>query len=626
MNINQIRRITPRWLIFIIDIGICLVSIVFSYHLRFNFRIPEKELASLPYIILMVLFVRAISFILGRTYAGMVRHTGSKDVIRIFISLAIGSCLFVLLNMLSYSYNEAFLIPVSIIIIDFFITAFALSFSRLLVKTMYLEFNNPRKESDNVLIYGTSESAIITKQTIERNTKAASRVIGFIDHHQRVSGNKIGGITVYHVNELELLLEKREVDTLIIAEYNIPGLRKKQIVDTCLNHDVEVKTIPDISLWINGELSLNQLKSIKIEDLLERPEIKMDKNSIRKKILNQTILVTGAAGSIGSEIVRQLTKFNPNKIIISDIAESALNDLQLELKEELYFERFEVIVADVRDSYKIKRVFEEYKPSLVYHAAAYKHVPLMESNPGEAVKTNVYGTKVVADLALEFGVKTFVMISTDKAVNPTNVMGASKRIAEIYIQSLYSENSTVFITTRFGNVLGSNGSVIPRFRKQIENGGPVTVTHPEVTRYFMTIPEACQLVLEAGNMGEGGEIFIFEMGESVKIINLAKKMIKLSGLQAGKDIQIKFTGLRPGEKLYEELLTNNENTVTTYHPQILIAKVKDYDFEEISAKIIELLNMIENASDVDIVRKMKEVVPEFKSQNSLYESLDIDTL
>ena len=599
---------------------------VFAYYLRFNFNIPAKDINVLPYVLLIVLSVRAVSFLIGKTYAGMVRHTGSKDIIRILIALAIGSSVFVIINIFYFIFQEKYLIPISIIIIDFFITSFILTFSRLLVKALYLEYNNPRKDCDNIVIYGTSESAIITKDTIERTTRSRSRVIGFIDHHERVPGNKISGITVYHIDELEELLSKREVHTLIIAEHNLPVLRKKFIVNACLNNNVEVKTIPDVSLWINGELSLSQLRNIKIEDLLGRAEIKIDKDSIRKKIINKTVLVTGAAGSIGSEIVRQLTKFNPKKIIVFDIAESPLYDLELELQEELFFNNFEIVIGDVREIEKTEAVFLEYKPDYVYHAAAYKHVPLMENNPAEAIKTNVLGTKVVSDLSVKYSVKKFVMISTDKAVNPTNVMGASKRVAEIYIQSLYKKSDTKFITTRFGNVLGSTGSVIPRFRKQIEAGGPVTVTHPEVTRFFMTIPEACQLVLEAGNMGKGEEVFIFEMGESVKIINLAKKMIQLSGLKVGSDIQIIYTGLRPGEKLYEELLTNNENTINTYNPQILIAKVREYESEKIQKQIEKLIKMAhDNKNDnFTIVKNIKEIVPEFISKNSVYEELDLE--
>ena len=623
LNINQIRRITPRWVVFVIDICICLLSIVFAYYLRFNFSLPEKEFDRLPFAILLVVIIRSVSFIFARTYAGMVRHTGSRDIIRILLALIIGSSSFVIVNLLNFVFHAKFVIPISIIIIDFFITSFILTFSRLLVKLLYLEFNNPRRDCDNVLIYGTSESAILTKQTLERNTKVRSRIIAFVDHHGRVPGNKIDGVLVYHIGDLEELLSKKDVQTLIIAEHNLPSVRKQFIIDTCLNNNVEVKIIPDVSMWINGELSLSQLKKVKIEDLLERPEIVTNKDAIRKKILNKVVLVTGAAGSIGSEIVRQLTKFNPAQIIVLDIAESALYDLELELEEKLYFKKFEVVVGDVRDYKKMNQVFENFKPDYVYHAAAYKHVPLMEKNPAEAVVTNVLGTKMLADLSVKYSVKKFVMVSTDKAVNPTNVMGASKRIAEIYIQS-YFKSDTKFITTRFGNVLGSNGSVIPRFRRQIEAGGPVTVTHPEVTRFFMTIPEACSLVLEAGNMGDGGEIFIFEMGESVKILNLAKKMIKLSGLEPGKDIQLKYTGLRQGEKLYEELLTNNENTVPTYHSQILIAKVEEIDKECIKTSIDELIETAYKGDNFDIVKKMKKIVPEFISKNSVFEVLDIE--
>ncbi len=622
ININILIRITPRWVVFLIDVCISFLSLVLSFYLRFNFSIPSFEANFIPTSIITVLSIRALSFFVGKTYAGMVRHTGTKDIIRILSVLFLGSILLLLLNFLSLSFLNRYLVPISVLIIEFFITTFVLSFSRLLLKNIFAEFNNPRKESDNVLIYGSGEPALITKKAFDQNSKTKYRVVGFIDHHSKVTGSKIDGVKVYHLKNLKKIIESKKISVVIISEKGVSITRKKYVIETCLNYEVEVKTIPDMSAWINGEFNINQLKNVKIEDLLERAEIKMNKDGIRKDVLNKTILVTGAAGSIGSEIVRQLTLFMPEKIILFDIAESPLYDIELELKEKLNFTNFEIVIGDIRNEKLIEKVFKEFKPEYVYHAAAYKHVPMMENNPSEAISVNVLGTKTIADAANKFKIKKFVMVSTDKAVNPTNVMGASKRIAEIYIQSLFNAQDTKFITTRFGNVLGSNGSVIPRFRKQIEAGGPVTVTHQDVTRYFMTIPEACQLVLEAGNMGHGGEIFIFDMGPSVKIINLARKMISLSGLKPGIDIQIKVTGLRPGEKLYEELLANKENTLPTYHPQIMIAQVRQYESELVKNEISELIETSKNSDKFAIVKKMKEIVPEFLSKNSMFEILD----
>ena len=381
-------------------------------------------------------------------------------------------------------------------------------------------------------------------------------------------------------------------------------------------------SVPPVSKWINGELSLNQLKSIQIEQLLERNAIKLDVSLIEQQLQNKVILVTGAAGSIGSELVRQILHFNPKKVVLLDNAESPLHEISLELSEKYTDEKFEVVMGDVRNPDRMRNVFNSFKPQVVYHAAAYKHVPMMENNPSESILTNVLGTKIVADLAVEFKIEKFVLISTDKAVNPTNVMGASKRIAEIYTQSLGKKTGIKFITTRFGNVLGSNGSVIPRFRKQIEQGGPITVTHPDITRFFMTIAEASQLVLEAGCMGEGGEIFVFDMGKQIKIVDLARKMIQLSGLNEERDIKIVYTGLRPGEKLYEELLASAENTMPTHHPQILIGKVKQYNFEEIAQKIETLISLFHSQNNIDSVTAMKNLVPEFKSNNSVFAKLD----
>ncbi len=622
INIMTLRRATPRWVIFTIDLVIVFISIIAAYYLRFNFTIPSKDIDRLPLVIISVLIIRALFFLIGKTYAGMVRFTGSQDIIRILVFQFCSSACFIVLNIIYLQVFGKYLIPTSVIIIDYIISAFILSFSRLLVKNIYLEFSTLKRNSDSVLIYGTGELAQITKKTIERNTKSKLRVFAFVDHRSKIYGKRIDGTKVYHLTSLKYILENKKIKTLIIAEKSIPITRKKFIVELCLKHEVEVKIIPDVNLWINGKLSFNKLENIKIEDLLERSVINMDKEGIHKNIFNKTIFVSGAAGSIGSEIVRQLTHFMPKMIILLDNAETPLYNVELELKENFNYYNFKIVVGSICDELLIDQIFSKYKIDYVYHAAAYKHVPIMEENPSAAVVTNVFGTKIIADAAIKHNARKFVMISTDKAVNPTNVMGASKRIAEIYIQSLSNKAETKFVTTRFGNVLGSNGSVIPYFRKQIENGGPVTVTHPEITRFFMTIPEACQLVLEAGNMGKGGEIFIFDMGKPVKIINLAKKMILLSGLKPEEDIQIKYIGLRPGEKLYEELLANKENTIPTYHSQIMIAKVRKYDQETVSSYMALLFESYRTGSDLDVVRAMKQVVPEFISNNSVFDVLD----
>ncbi len=623
MNIGFLRSVTPRWVIFTIDIIICMFSIVFAYYLRFNFQVPDENIEALTIIIPLVLFVRAVSFSISKTYIGLVRYTSTRDVQRLFVVLSIGSALLLLINLVAFHFIETYIIPTSVIIIDFVLTALGMIFFRLIIKTIFLEFANPRKDKSNVLILGSDELSLITKRTIDRDMESKNNVIGFIDYDDDVIGNKIEGIKVYSINELPDLIDRQNVETLIIASKKVPLDIKQEVVDICLDTNVKTLTIPDVTHWINGELSLRQIKQIKIEDLLERAPIQLDKDRIKSQLINKTILVTGAAGSIGSEIVRQITRFKPKLIVLFDQAESPMYDVELDLFENLKCTSYKTIIGDVTNQKQLEWVFETFHPDFVYHAAAYKHVPMMEHNPSEAVRTNVLGSKLVADLSLKHAVNRFVMVSTDKAVNPTNVMGASKRIAEIYIQALNkTSESTSFITTRFGNVLGSNGSVIPRFQKQIKNGGPVTVTHPDVTRYFMTIPEACQLVLEAGSMGEGGEIFIFDMGKSVKIIKLAKRMIKLSGLKLGTDIQLKFTGLRPGEKLYEELLATKENTKPTYHNQIMIACVSEYKLENIDKKIEKLIRMPFHADDMEIVRQMKGIVPEFISQNSVYEALD----
>ncbi len=619
------KSYTPRWIVFLIDLFICAISISSAFLLRFNFNVPPEYYSGLSFIIPYVLFIRSVTFLIFRSYAGIIRYSGAKDTERIFIVAITGSVVFIIINAINYFLvNETFIIPFSVVVIDFLLTVFLMASFRLAIKIVYQELYNPSKEKTDVIIYGASQFGVITKRTLDRDAESKHKVVAFFDFENSNIGKTLEGVNIFHPDYLEELVEKNTIDKLIIAKEKIGPTEKQDIIEKCLQYNIRVLSVPDINTWINGELSFNQIKEINIQDLLERPPIVLDINKIKKKVLNKNVLVTGAAGSIGSEIVRQLINFNPNKIILFDQAESPLYDMELDLQEKFNFYNFEIVIGNVADEYRIRKLFEVYKPSYVYHAAAYKHVPMMENNPTEALRTNIIGTKIISDMSHKFKVEQFVMVSTDKAVNPTNVMGASKRIAEVYVQAFNQISDTNFITTRFGNVLGSNGSVILRFKKQIDKGGPVTVTHPDVTRYFMTIPEACQLVLEAGAISNGGEIFIFDMGESVKIIDLAKKMIKLSGLTIGKDIQIKYTGLRPGEKLYEELLNDMENTIPTHHSKIMIAKVRNYDFHQVQEKFTELIKLQKDHNNFEIVRKMKEIVPEFKSQNSAYEELDIE--
>ncbi len=624
------RSLVPRWAIFTIDTFIVLVALLFAFLLRFNFQIPGHELQLMYLSVPVLLAVRIAGFFLFRIYAGMIQYTGSEDAQRVAIMLALGTLFTGLLNFISLQVSGSYLLPFSVIIIEFFISVFAMTAYRLGVKLLYEELVQVRKEKSNVIILGANEYGLITKKTMERDPKKDVQVIAFIDNKNDLLRQKLEGVSIYDSkNDLEDLLQEQVVDLLIIAVPNIPASRKKQVVDTCLKYNVRVLHVPPMSKWINGELSMNQIREVKIEELLERDPIQLDYERISKQLVGRRILITGAAGSIGSEIARQVARFNPEKLFLLDQAETPLFELQQELKGELPGEKFEVVIGDVRNKERMENIISSFMPHIIYHAAAYKHVPMMEDNPSESLLTNIQGTLVCADLAVKYEVESFVFVSTDKAVNPTNVMGASKRIAEIYVQSLNQfltekniEPSTHFITTRFGNVLGSSGSVIPQFRKQIADGGPVAVTDPEVTRFFMTIPEACQLVLEAGAMGKGGEIFIFDMGEPVRIVDLAKKMIQLSGLELGKDIQITFTGLRPGEKLVEELLNTAENTIPTHHPKIMIAKVREYDFATVRKEIIALINLFSSQDNLEIVTKMKELVPEFISNNSVFEKLD----
>ena len=614
----------PRWSILIIDTIICAFSLTLAVLLRFNFDdIPPVDKSNLPLDYAVVLVIRFVTFFISKTYKGVVRYTSSKDATRIFTIVIIGSVLIFISNLAYYFFgSKTYFIPNSIIIIDALCTLFLMISSRLAVKALFLETKNPTSERMNVIIFGAGEAGIITKRTLDRDAAIKYRVVAFVDDDEKKKGRSLEGAFIYTTDKLGQLIKDNNAEIVIISIQNLSATKKNEITDICLNYNTRVLNVPPPTKWINGELSFNQLKTINIEDLLEREPIKLDADLINDQIKGKVIMITGAAGSIGSELARQCMRFEPAKIYLLDQAESPLHELDLELSDKYKKGSYEVALADVRNGERMQKAFETFKPHIVFHAAAYKHVPLMENNPSESVFTNVLGTKVCADLSVEHKVEKFVFVSTDKAVNPTNVMGASKRIAEIYIQSLGKKSNTRFITTRFGNVLGSNGSVIPRFKRQIEKGGPVTITHPDITRYFMTIPEACQLVLEAGCMGKGGEIFVFDMGKSVKIIDLARKMIKLSGLQEGKDIKIEFTGLRPGEKLFEELLADKETTLPTHHSQILIGKVREYEYQEVNETIENIIKLFNTQNNDLIVQHMKNIVPEYKSSNSVFEKLD----
>lgn len=628
-------NIVPRWLIFCIDLVFCGFALLLSYFLKYNFEVTLIDFNELSRNTLIFIGINCLVFFNVKTYAGIVRYTSAQDSFRILFSISVSNSFFIFCNLFLLSFNKPPIISNVVVVITGLCSFVLLITYRVLVKYFFMYIKNMKLDKRRVIIYGVGETGVATKRTLDTDPSVNMSVIAFVDDDPRKQGKVVDSVKIYHTEELEKLIELEKIDDLIFTSQRMSSERKNKIVDLCLNHNVKVLNVPPIKTWVNGSFKVNQIKNVKIEDLLEREPIVIEENIIENQIKGKRILVTGAAGSIGSEIVRQLVKFNPQLIILNDIAESALHEIQLELQDDNIFSNFIAFIGDVKNRARMESLFSTFKPHFVYHAAAYKHVPMMESNPSEAICTNVGGTKIIADLSVKYNVNKFVMVSTDKAVKPTNVMGASKRIAEIYVQSFFNfierQNvgarngsiiKTKFITTRFGNVLGSNGSVIPRFKAQIQKGGPITVTHPDITRYFMTIPEACRLVLEAGSMGNGGEIFIFDMGKSVKIVELAKKMIKLSGFVPNQDIQIEYTGLRPGEKLYEELLNDLENTVPTHHHKIMVAKVMVYDYEDVSKKVQELIDTACYYQDKEVVKLMKKLVPEFKSNNSIYEELD----
>ena len=623
---HLLKTNTPRWVIILLDLLMSLAALFFAYLIRFDLKtdleVIQTEWDILSKSLWLFVLVKFVVFYSFKIHKGVVRHTSTEDLKRIMFATFLSSLAFAILGYIRYVFfDEYFLFPNSVLLVEFLASSVLIVGSRFLVKLIYHETTKSKEIKDRVLIYGAGISGLITKRTIEKDGRSDQAIIGFIDDDKKLSGNRLEGKTIYHSSKLEKLIREEGVTKLIIAIQHPDKNNQNTIADFCIENNITVQKVPSTKSWINGEFSLKQISKIDINQLLGRKPIFLDEKRIGSELKGKIILVTGAAGSIGSGMVRQISKYYPAKLILLDQAESPSYDLQNELLSENNNLDFEVVIGDIRNYERMKNVFQTYAPNYVFHAAAYKHVPLMENNPSEALLTNIQGTKNLVDLSLSMDVLKFVMISTDKAVNPTNVMGASKRIAEIYAQNANSIGSTKFVTTRFGNVLGSNGSVIPLFQRQIDQGGPITVTDERVTRFFMTIPEACQLVLEAGTMGEGGEIFVFDMGESVKIIDLAKKMIRLSGLELGKDIQIKITGLRPGEKLYEELLAKEENTLATHHPQILKAKIREENDSRIN-DISDLVAMFGDQNNINIVTKMKSIVPEFISNNSTFEKLD----
>jgi FlaA1/EpsC-like NDP-sugar epimerase len=560
-----------------------------------------------------------------KTYAGIVRYTGVQDALRISLSLLASFVTLGLLSAVSTVNGQTFIaLPLVTLLIYSLLSFLSLISYRVVVKYFFSYLRSSKMNPRYVIIYGAGEAGFATKRVLEHDPNSKVKVVAYIDDNPRKTEKVVDGVKIYSFDELDNLFELHEVDEIIISSFSIPARRRAQLVEICLEKNITVLNVPPLDKWINGQFTKKQLQSIKIEQLLERDPIQLNHLELDKQLTGRRVVVTGGAGSIGSEIVRQLLKYHPATIVVVDQAETPLHDLELELTTIKNGTKLVFFLGDVRNKNRMEELFSSFHPQFVYHAAAYKHVPMMELSPSEAILTNVGGTKLIADLATKYHVQRFVMVSTDKAVNPTNVMGASKRLAEMYVQGLAATSTqTKFITTRFGNVLGSNGSVILRFKDQIAQGGPVTVTHPNIIRYFMTIPEATQLVLEAGSMGNGGEIFVFDMGKPVPIVDLARKMIRLSGLVPGVDIDIKYTGLRPGEKLYEELLNDAENTLPTHHEKILIAKVREASVTNIEQEFLELFQLASSADNImSMVAKMKELVPEFLSNNSVFEQLD----
>src|SRR5690554_850352 len=621
------RRVLSRTAILALDILMIVFSCLFMYLVRYGFDGLTADIRSDGTTVgLFLIIFNIISFVSLRTFSGILRFSSFTDLLRIVYALVLGYVLTFIAIVIIRKSNPLFHLDNLTYISIYFLNTFLMIFSRILVKEVYETITGSDMNSVNVFIYGTKEAGISVAKAIKGNNEFNYRVLGFISDESHMIGKELMGVTIYENNQdIFRVLVSKNVHTIIVSPQKMEEIKNSALLANFVDHDISLLTTVPINEW-NGSLkSKEQLKNIQIEDLLPRDPIRINMIKIASNIEGKRVMVTGAGGSIGSEIVRQVASFNLNSIILIDQAETPLHNLKLELKEKWRDLRTEILVANVSNHSRMDKIFSKTRPQYIFHAAAYKHVPMMEVNVSEAIQTNVLGTKIVADLSVKYNANKFVMVSTDKAVNPSNVMGCSKRICEIYVQSLAKkieksgEKSTQFITTRFGNVLGSNGSVIPLFKDQIKHGGPVTVTHPEIIRYFMTIPEACQLVLEAGAMGKGGEIYIFDMGKPVKILDLAKRMIRLSGM---KNIKVEFTGLRHGEKLYEELLSQSEHTKPTHHEKIMIANVREYEYEHVSKMVDMLIRTSYDYDEMRTVKKMKEIVPEFRSINSPFEAVD----
>lgn len=619
-------KVLPIWTILLIDVLIIVVSSLLAYALRYDFQSIFLESSTIDKTIVWTVIVNLVFFRVFRTYSNVLRFSSFIDIMRIFVSLTVSYSLLMISSVLLSSYMNVRLAPVSVFFMAYIISFAMMSCSRIVVKMFYELLNFDGSHSANVFIYGAKEAGVNIAKALRVNQRNHYRLRGFIADEPELINKVMMGVKVFPNDETLIdVLSDRDVHAIIISPAKMEELKRSDMTDRLLAHNIKLMTAPPLSEWSGQTLNRTQLKEIQIEDLLQRNPIEIDIHKVASHLEGKRVMITGAAGSIGSEIMRQVASFNPYKLILIDQAETPLHDIRLELQDCWRDIDAETIIADISNPTRMEDIFREYRPQYIFHAAAYKHVPMMEDNVSESIQINVYGTRTIADLAVKYGAEKFVMISTDKAVNPTNVMGCSKRICEIYVQSLarkLQQNGgyvTQFITTRFGNVLGSNGSVIPRFRDQIQRGGPVTVTHPEIIRYFMTIPEACRLVLEAGSMGNGGEIYIFDMGKPVKIVDLAKRMISLSGRT---DVKIEFTGLRHGEKLYEELLNVKELTKPTYHDKIMIATVREYDYDEVKERIQKLIDVSYTYDQMKIVSAMKDIVPEFISKNSCFEALD----